>query len=129
MHARRQTLLILVGIFIGFALSVVVNHAQAVPPSTETPLANEAFHDVALGVQPTPEVGSVRDFPERRSRSLPPRVQPTAPVRVIAPRQTAPPKPTSTAVRTGVASTYGPGWDGWIAWPDGRGYTLRVCGA
>jgi hypothetical protein len=28
----------------------------------------------------------------------------------------------------GVASTYGPGWDGWIAWPSGPGWRLRVCG-
>jgi hypothetical protein len=26
-------------------------------------------------------------------------------------------------------TTYGPGWDGWIAWPDGPGWRLRVCGA
>lgn len=28
----------------------------------------------------------------------------------------------------GIASTYGPGWDGWIAWPNGPGWRLRVCG-
>jgi hypothetical protein len=28
----------------------------------------------------------------------------------------------------GIASTYGPGWDGWIAWPAGPGWRLRVCG-
>ena len=28
----------------------------------------------------------------------------------------------------GSASTYGPGWDGWIAWPGGPGWRLRVCG-
>jgi hypothetical protein len=28
----------------------------------------------------------------------------------------------------GIASTYGPGWDGWIAWPSGPGWRLRVCG-
>jgi hypothetical protein len=31
--------------------------------------------------------------------------------------------------RTGIASTYGPGWKGWIAWPRGPGWRLRVCGA
>lgn len=36
------------------------------------------------------------------------------------------PKPDT---RTGIASTYGPGWDGWIAWPDGPGWKLRVCGS
>jgi hypothetical protein len=28
----------------------------------------------------------------------------------------------------GIASTYGPGWDGWLAWPGGPGWKLRVCG-
>ncbi len=28
----------------------------------------------------------------------------------------------------GIASTYGPGWDGWIAWPGGPGWKLRICG-
>lgn len=28
----------------------------------------------------------------------------------------------------GIASTYGDGWDGWIAWPKGPGWRLRVCG-
>lgn len=30
--------------------------------------------------------------------------------------------------RTGVASTYGPGWDGWLAVPEGPGIDVRVCG-
>lgn len=37
------------------------------------------------------------------------------------------PKPHLFSV-SGIATTYGPGWDGWIAWPDGPGYILRVCG-
>ncbi len=32
-------------------------------------------------------------------------------------------------VRSGTASTYGPGWEGWIAWPAGPGWKLRVCGS
>lgn len=36
--------------------------------------------------------------------------------------------PTALVVR-GKASTYGDGWDGWIAWPDGPGWRLEVCGA
>jgi hypothetical protein len=32
-------------------------------------------------------------------------------------------------IRSGLASTYGPGWDGWLAWPDGPGWRLRICGA
>jgi hypothetical protein len=40
-------------------------------------------------------------------------------------------RPTSGApalVRSGTASTYGPGWDGWTAIPEGPGYRIRVCG-
>ncbi len=37
------------------------------------------------------------------------------------------PRPSPELV-VGIASTYGPGWDGWIAWPAGAGYRLRVCG-
>ena len=29
---------------------------------------------------------------------------------------------------SGMASTYGPGWNGWIALPQGPGHTVRVCG-
>ena len=29
----------------------------------------------------------------------------------------------------GVASTYGPGWDGWLALPEGPGVSVRICGA
>ena len=32
------------------------------------------------------------------------------------------------AILVGIASTYGPGWDGWIAWPGGPGWRLRICG-
>jgi hypothetical protein len=42
-----------------------------------------------------------------------------------SPAETPPAEPTT---RTGTASTYGPGWKGWIAWPDGPGWRLRVCG-
>jgi hypothetical protein len=42
-----------------------------------------------------------------------------------SPAEASPPK---RDTRTGTASTYGPGWEGWIAWPDGPGWRLRVCG-
>jgi hypothetical protein len=44
----------------------------------------------------------------------------------------ASPSPTQRAASAptvaGIASTYGPGWDGWIAWPSGPGWRLRICG-
>lgn len=43
-----------------------------------------------------------------------------------APR--AVPSSTRRPTRTGIASTYGPGWKGWIAWPQGPGWMLRICG-
>lgn len=30
---------------------------------------------------------------------------------------------------SGIASTYGPGWDGWLALPAGPGIRVRICGA
>lgn len=30
---------------------------------------------------------------------------------------------------SGLASTYGDGWDGWIALPEGKGVAVRVCGS
>jgi hypothetical protein len=39
------------------------------------------------------------------------------------------PSSSKRTIRTGIASTYGPGWKGWIAWPQGPGWRLRVCGA
>ena len=35
----------------------------------------------------------------------------------------------SAASTTGTASTYGPGYDGWLALPSGPGHRVRVCGA
>jgi rare lipoprotein A (peptidoglycan hydrolase) len=61
-----------------------------------------------------PDIAAIEPFGIERS-----------PIDSTAPKDTSPSKP---AKRTGTASTYGPGWDGWIAWPDGPGWRLRVCG-
>ena len=34
-----------------------------------------------------------------------------------------------TALVAGIASTYGPGFDGYLALPSGPGHRVRVCGA
>ena len=43
------------------------------------------------------------------------------------------PKPTGSPrtapILRGTASTYGPGWDGWLALPQGPGVRVRICGA
>lgn len=46
----------------------------------------------------------------------------------LAASSSAPSSP-KRITRFGIASTYGPGWKGWIAWPQGPGWRLRVCGA
>jgi rare lipoprotein A (peptidoglycan hydrolase) len=46
----------------------------------------------------------------------------------LAPTRTVP-STSKHSTQTGIASTYGPGWKGWIAWPRGPGWRLRVCGA
>ena len=43
-----------------------------------------------------------------------------------SPRPTA--KPVPVKVRTGIASTYGNGYDGWLALPEGPGIRVRICG-
>ncbi len=37
--------------------------------------------------------------------------------------------PSVAGTISGVASTYGPGWDGWLALPEGPGVRVRICGA
>ena len=44
----------------------------------------------------------------------------------VARPSVAPPRRTGVS---GIASTYGPGWDGWLALPAGPGIRVRVCGA
>lgn len=63
---------------------------------------------------PTHPRGSGHRFPIRENQYR----DPIAPTRISKPRRSV----------VGVASTYGPGWDGWLAWPGGPGWKLRVCG-
>ncbi|HSW41308.1 MAG TPA: hypothetical protein VLM76_02235 [Patescibacteria group bacterium] len=44
----------------------------------------------------------------------------------VARPSVAPPRRTGVS---GIASTYGPGWDGWLALPAGPGIRVRICGA
>ena len=36
---------------------------------------------------------------------------------------------TAAGTISGIASTYGPGWDGWLALPQGPGVRVRICGS
>jgi hypothetical protein len=66
----------------------------------------------------TPGAGTPTPQATTGKRPASPEAQPTAKPSAAHPRTV-----------TGIASTYGPGWDGWIAWPGGPGWRLRVCGA
>jgi len=37
--------------------------------------------------------------------------------------------PRTAPILRGTATTYGPGWDGWLALPQGPGVRVRICGA
>jgi len=81
-----------------------------------------------------------RSGPDSTARALVDQGRTGAPLeRVVLPRTPpsvtpVPTLPATTAAplelvtRTGIASTYGPGWDGWTATPWPRGTTIRICG-
>jgi len=62
-------------------------------------------------------------------RAVPPvRITPsTSAVTASGPEPTR--KPGAAGSLRGYASTYGPGWDGWLALPQGPGVHVRICGA
>lgn len=72
----------------------------------------------------TPEAIPVQGPATVAPQLIPPACSGPCPTLTPRPRAT----PRVLLVRTGIATTYGPGWDGWIAWPDGPGWRLRICG-
>lgn len=94
----------------------VVDAARA-DPDRATPLTGPPQMDAFAG-SPSGDLASVRGGPGPRTRRREPHGLASS----------SPQRSDSAPTVAGIASTYGPGWDGWIAWPSGPGWRLRVCG-
>lgn len=75
-----------------------------------------------LGLEPATGTRSAPALEEVRT-AIPPDLTPSA---TRPPGPSAAPAP--TRVVRGIASTYGPGFAGYLALPEGRGIRVRVCG-
>lgn len=111
-------------------------HLRGEPPVSGTP-------------EPSAEMWAARSAGPRGDRTLPsPALQPSSPVAsapaTVAPSARLVPKSAPLRLRpavaravtghgsestTGLASTYGPGFDGYLALPAGPGHRVRICGA
>ena len=105
----------------GLAGLDVAPAVDAARSDTDGPTTLAASRTTLVGEFARPAVGAAVDRagPGHRAptRDLPGIVAPS-------PEERA----TSGPTVAGIASTYGPGWDGWIAWPSGPGWRMRVCG-
>ena len=101
-------------------------------------LAAHVAGQTAAAPRPAPETSSPAATAEPRTRIAAPMRragEPDGPVISLrSPASGAPPDPGTTApptdawTRQGIASTYGPGWDGWTASPWPRGTVIEICG-
>ena len=117
-----RPLQVALGAALAFGLTTVDGLPPSAAPSSESLLqwADLAFDSSTLDLldsqiagPSTYPRGSGHRFPLREDQSN----DPVAPNGASKPRS-----------MVGIASTYGPGWDGWLAWPGGPGWKLRVCG-
>jgi hypothetical protein len=121
------------GVLVGSLLATTVSAsrpaAQADSPSPSGEMTTE--RPTAL---PSP------DSARRTERSEPAALRASVPgagARTPSPSAAVPSRPTASMTpaprsgtrSAGVASTYGPGWDGWLALPQGPGHRVRICGA
>ena len=97
----------------GPRLSGQDTEAAAAPsqPRTLSPAPSPAPATLAPSARAVPRLAS------RRNAGTPQRGQDSRPTG------------STTGVQRGTASTYGPGYDGWLALPSGPGHRVRVCGA
>lgn len=107
---------------------LVILVLAACSSSTPSPIA-EAPRVVSIEIARDPSPSPI----ELLSPTAPLVTQGPTPAPTRRPDPTRPPtpvpKPRPLRVVHGTATTYGPGWDGWIAWPAGPGWRLRICGA
>jgi hypothetical protein len=106
------------------AWEVAASRPGLVPiPAASPPLQNDGRIAV-----PSPEAPARTEGPEPVPSASP------VPGRTIATPVTArgpvaSREPETATSLSGTASTYGPGWDGWLALPQGPGVHVRICGA
>lgn len=124
MTRQRATLLAAValafvaGLLVGLSTARAAEPAPRSTPEADGVLPTWSGAPSSTAVAPsmhTSESGAKRRVPRSDAQ---PTAQPSA----------APSTKARRDVVTGTASTYGKGWDGWIAWPAGPGWRLRVCG-
>lgn len=84
---------------IGIAIAILLGYDAGLEPATDTRVA-PALGELRTAIPPEPTPAATLE------RSTPP------PARVVR----------------GIASTYGPGFDGYLALPEGRGIRVRICG-
>ena len=94
------------------------------PPSPDAPGQDEVpdDHPGASATDPEPGRIMLSAVPPRSSARPTPKPRTAQPSAAMTPAMNALPV-------AGVASTYGPGWDGWLALPEGPGVRVRICGA
>ena len=125
----------LAGTLAGLLLGVVLVGAIAPSAWVVIPAPRPAQLAVpsapAAGVSPASgRPGTSDDHPGAPTvRAVPPvRITPsTSAVTASGPESTG--RPGAAGSLRGYASTYGPGWDGWLALPQGPGVHVRICGA
>jgi len=104
----RATRFVLIAALLSSSAAAFASTRAGVGPS-----ADRTWAPVGRGIQATADAGWPAGAVKR-------------PATLEAPR--AAPSTSKRSTRTGIASTYGPGWRGWIAWPLGPGWMLRICG-
>jgi hypothetical protein len=128
-HARRawrgpSLLAIAVIIAASIAFGLAIGRATAAPRPQALSGAGTSAAGPATGA---PHVRDALDPGDGNQEAAPSGTPVARRSRPPAPRPTPGPD-ANWLVRTGDASTYGDGWDGWLAIPEGPGYLITVCG-
>lgn len=111
-HGRFRLRIVVYLAAVAFVLGLAAGRAVAAPrPAPVIPAVPTmgSDHEPDLGRTGAPSAGTTAASP------TPAGADPTS-------------APATFVTRQGIASTYGPGWDGWIASPFPRGTVLEICG-